>query len=100
MKTVLLIVLQLGASGSDAYFTNRDMGRHFHENDPIARPFISSRMGAAAYFSATAAAQILIPRMFHKHKAISTELSLAGIADNSLGAAYSAKHFTERKPNP
>jgi hypothetical protein len=95
VRTFLLIALQLATSGSDAYFTNRDAEKpHFYELNPIAQPFVRTRTSRIAYFSAGAAAKIVIPAILRKrhHERLATAFSLAGIADNTAAAAFSATH--------
>lgn len=95
MKTALLIIAQLAASGSDAYFTDRNMySAHAHESNPLARPFIGTRPGRVAYFSVTTAAKITIPIMLRKrrHGRTADTLAMVGIADTAGGAVYSATH--------
>ena len=95
MKTALLIALQLAASGSDAYFTHRNAARpHFCETNPIARPFMKSTPAMVAFFGAGAAVNIAIPHLLrrHHHEALARTAALAGIADNTQAAIYSALH--------
>lgn len=95
MKTFLLIMLQLGASGADAYFTNRNQqGPHAYELNPIARPFLKTTPSRVLYFSSGAALKITVPVLLRKrhHDRLALTFSLAGIADNGAAAAYSAAH--------
>jgi hypothetical protein len=92
---ILLIVLQLAASGSDAYFTHRNLTRPgFYEHDPIARPFVRDTPHLVGYFSADAAVKIgtaELLRKFH-HRRISAIVSVGGITDSAYFASYSATH--------
>lgn len=95
MKTALLIILQLAASGSDAYFTNRNAhGPGFYELNPIARPFVRSQRTLAAYFATGAAVKIAVPIMLrkHHHQRLADAIAIAGIADNAGAATFSATH--------
>jgi F420-0:gamma-glutamyl ligase-like protein len=95
LSTILLIVLQLAASGSDAFFTRRNATRpYFHELNPVARPFVSSEIGTVGYFAGGAAVQISIPFLLrkHGHRRLAETLALTGIADNAVSATYSATH--------
>jgi hypothetical protein len=95
MKTAILIVLQLAASGSDAYFTHRDhLYRRFYETNPIARPFVGSTRGQILYFGSGAAMKISVAHVLrtHGHTKFAEAFALSGIADNSIAAAYSATH--------
>ena len=38
-----------------------------HELNPIARPFVNSRAGAAAYFGVSYAGEVFLMRLAHKH---------------------------------
>lgn len=100
--TILLIVLQLAATGADAYYTNRnwESAGHPHEINPIARPFVSTRGGRIAYFSATAALKIALPLELrkHGHPKLATVAAVLGIADNAEAAAVSANGLKVEKP--
>lgn len=95
-KRLLLLALQLAASGSDAYFThrNQELPRHYEMN-PVARPFIGSTPGLAGYFTAEATAKIVLAHEFriHHHPALADASASLGIADNVFGATYSATHY-------
>lgn len=97
MKTILLLVaLQLAASGSDAYLTDRNQRRTVHhEDDPLAQPFMRSTAGRVAFFSAGAGAQIAFPLYLqHKgHNRLALAAALGGVVDNASGAVVSAKGF-------
>jgi hypothetical protein len=94
MKTALLVIMQLAASGSDAYFNRRNLGtRDWRERDPIARPFVQSDKGIVIYFSATAGLKITAAHLLKKHHhKLSDFASVYGIIDNSEGAIFSATH--------
>jgi len=94
MKTFLLIVLQLAASGSDAYFTHKQLASRGVEFDPIARPFVRTTTGQVAYFGSTAAISIAVPYELrkHRHERLADLASIAAIADSATGAAQSAIH--------
>jgi hypothetical protein len=96
MKTALLIVLQLAASGSDAYFTNRgaQSGGIFREHNPFARPFVHSTKGCVVFFSSEALAGILVPHELrkHHHAKLAMAYSLGSIASNVEGAAFTGTH--------
>lgn len=95
MKSALLIILQLAATGSDAYFTNRNAQmRGFQEHNPISRPFMGSTSFRVSYFSAEAAGKVAVPILLRKkhHEHMALAFSAAAIADNAEGATYSAAH--------
>ncbi len=94
MKTqLLLIVLQLVASGSDAYYTNFNLHRPGgYEHNPVVRPFVGSTESLVPYFSVMAGVHIGVPILLrrHHHKRLARLIELEGIADNSEGAIWSA----------
>lgn len=98
MKTLVLILLQLAATGADAYYTDRGMGRNplthvNRETNPIARPFVQTRADRIAYFSVTAGIKIAVPRLIHKkHPKLATAAEIAAIVDSAEAAAYSGTH--------
>ena len=85
---LLMIVLQLAASGGDAWTTHRGIALGAPERNPIARPFVRSTTGQVAFFGGGAALKIAVPfvlrRKSHPHAAMFAEW--AGIADS--GAAF------------
>lgn len=98
---IFLIILQLAATGSDAYFTRRDAGHaYFHELDPIVRPFAKSNAGTIAFFGTEAGLAIYLPHLLrkHGHNKLANELAIAGIANSSVGATISGTDpsFTKR----
>jgi hypothetical protein len=95
MKTALMIIFQLAASGTDAYYTNRGAERpYFVEHNVIIRPFIKSTPSRVAFFSAGAAGKIVVPILLRKRhrERFADALALAGIVDNAEGATYTATH--------
>lgn len=95
MKTLLLIALQLGASGSDAYFTHRNQqGFRPSEMNPLAAPFVHSTRGQVLFFSTGAAVHIggSILLRKHHHEKLGDAWAVYGIASNTFGATYSATH--------
>jgi hypothetical protein len=92
MKTLVLILAQLAASGSDAYFTDRNMHqRQFVEYDPIAKPFTHSRPAFIAASSFGCGVEIVMPRLLHKRNPrLSLLMSGTGIAASGFGAITSA----------
>jgi hypothetical protein len=96
MKTALFILLQLAASGADAYYTNRNaMTPLFREHNPIARPFMGTRASRIDYFSITAAGKIAVFTLLRKrHSRTADGIAVAGISDNAFAAAFSATHLT------
>lgn len=100
MKT-FLIVLQLMATGSDAYFTRRNADHvGFFELDPIVRPFTKSNAGTVAFFGTEAGLAIYLPHLLrkHGHNKLANELAIAGIANSSVGTTISGTDpsFTKR----
>jgi hypothetical protein len=96
MKTALFILLQLAASGADAYYTNRNaMTPLFREHNPIARPFMGTRESLIDYFSITAAGKIAAFILLRKkHARFADGVAIAGISDNAAAAIFSATHLT------
>ena len=95
MKTALLIIMQLAASGSDAYYTHRCMQFPVHsEKNPIARQFVGSTSGQVFYFSAGAALKIVGAYWLrkHHHQKWADVAAVTGVADSAGGALYSATH--------
>lgn len=92
MKSALLIILQLASSGADAYFTQRNFGHDFRENDPIARPFVRNTKDLAISSAAFAGAKIYLPHLLrqHGHSKAALTMELSGIALNTAGAVSSA----------
>ena len=95
MKTLLLIALQLGASGADAYYTDRNarLPRHY-ETNPIARQFMGSTAGRVTFFAGNAGIRIALPVILRRrgHKRLADLVAIEGIAENTQGAGYSAVH--------
>lgn len=90
---VLILLLQLSATGNDAYWTDRNLQQCSHcEYDPIARPFVKNRAGLVAYFSASAAVKIAVPYELrkHHHGKIARVLEVYGIGDSVYGGTISA----------
>jgi hypothetical protein len=94
MKPIIFIVLQLAASGSDAYFTNRNaMLSRFREHNPISRPFMANEETRIGYFSIDAALKITIPMIVRrKHPHLARGIAIGEILDNAQGAIFSATH--------
>jgi hypothetical protein len=94
MKTILLVALQLAASGSDAYFTHRnELTPKFREHNPLVAPFVGSTHGQVIFFGAGAALKVGGAHLLRRHHPrLADSLAVAGIADNAFGAAFSATH--------
>jgi|SRR5271165_7405614 len=93
---VLLAVVQLAASGADAYYTNRNMQRnHGVELDPLERPFVHNPASLTALFATEAAGTIYSAYWLRKHDhAKMADAGAAGlIASHAYGAAYSSFDF-------
>jgi hypothetical protein len=94
MKTsLLLILLQLAASGNDAYWTDRNMHTpHFHEDNPTSALFVHNRPSLIAYVSISAAGRIALTHVLrkHHHNRLATALAVTSIADNVYGGVTSA----------
>jgi hypothetical protein len=93
---VLLAVVQLAASGADAYYTNRNMQRnHGEELDPIERPFVHNPVTLTALFATEAAGTIYSSYWLRKHD--HGKMADAGaaslIASHTYGAVYSSFDF-------
>jgi len=99
MKTLLLVVLQLAASGADAYYTHRlvnppAMAAPVHEANPLVRPFLHSTRAEVGYFSTSAGLKITIPVLLrhHHHNKLAAAVTAWGIGDNAVAATYTATH--------
>jgi hypothetical protein len=97
VKTALLLVLlQLGTNGADAYFTNRNMNtRHFSEYDPLARPFTRSAAVLSISQSFGVGGSLYSESWLrsHHHKRWADALTAVQIAGHSCGAVVSAKGY-------
>lgn len=93
-KWILLTVLQLGANGADAYFTNRGMHNPgWQERDPLAKPF--TRNTAVLVLGSTAGTLGTLwieSRVGHQHPGRATAIALADVSGHTFGAAYTARH--------
>ena len=91
-KHLLIVVLQLVASGADAYYTdkNQHLPRHYELN-PIARQFIGSRPSLIGYFGAQTALKLELPTLLRKrgHGRMAETVQAAAILDNASGATIS-----------
>jgi hypothetical protein len=95
VKTLLFVVLQLAASGSDAYYTDRFMSsRYGSEGNPLARPFVQTRTDRVLYFSGQTGLKLGAVYLLKKrgHGKLAESVAIAGIADNAVATAYSATH--------
>lgn len=94
-KHLLAVVLQLAASGADAYYTDRALHRPgWREHNPVTRTLVHDRGTLAAYFSVTAAGHVALPYWLRRrgHGKLAGWAGVEGIADNAEGAAYTATH--------
>jgi hypothetical protein len=92
-KTLLLLAMQLAASGADAYYTDRNAQYNdFREFNPIAQSCVRSRGARIAYFSATAGIKIAAPRWLrHRHHdRLAQWTEIGGIVDSAASASISA----------
>ena len=95
LQVILFIVMQLGASGADAYYTHTVVVEQRQiEHNPIAKPFMHSTRNEVAYFSVTTAVKIAAPIVLrHRHhEKLATALALMSIADNASCAVYTSAH--------
>jgi hypothetical protein len=92
--TLLLDVVQLAATGADAYATDRNRQTFgFHEFNPVARPFVRNRPTLIAYFSIQAAVKIVAVHWLRpRHRRLAITVRAYSIADNAAGAAWSLSH--------
>jgi hypothetical protein len=98
MKTfTLYVILQLAASGSDAYLTQRNFGPHFQEHNPIARPFMKNNTSLGLYCGATAAGKIFIAHSLHRHRhdTLANIFEAGAVADNVGGSVVSYNGHTD-----
>jgi hypothetical protein len=93
---VLLAVVQLAATGADAYFTNRNMQRnHGEELDPIERPFVHNPATLTALFATEAAGTIYSSYWLrqHDHAKMADAGTASLIASHAYGATFSSFDF-------
>jgi hypothetical protein len=93
---VVLAVVQLAATGADAYFTNRNMQRnHGEELDPIERPFVHNPATLTALFATEAAGTIYSAHWLrqHDHGKMADAGAASLIASHAYGAAFSSFDF-------
>lgn len=105
-KHLLLIVLQLAASGNDAFWTQHNMHSGLthpypHESNPLARPFVRTTAGTVLYFGIGAGVKIAVPTMLrkHNHSALADAVAVGGIVDNAIGGINSVKGSSPRASN-
>jgi hypothetical protein len=95
MKTALLIILQIAATGSDSYFTRRNAERPFsREYNPIARPFVHSNAGEVFFGATTVGTRLSIAHLLrkHGHGRLGDAEIMEGIAESTEGTIYTATH--------
>ena len=94
MKTaILMLILQLGSSGADAYYTNRNMHRYdFVEHDPAATVFIRNTLTLSLSSAAGTAGMIFGERLLrHRgHARFARAVEMGFISGHVYGAATSA----------
>ena len=92
MKTwLMLVALQLGASGTDAFYTHQANPRY--EQNPIAKPFMGSTAGQVAFFGGGAALRIGLSYALHKkHPKIADGILIEGTGENTFSAVYTAHY--------
>lgn len=88
--TILMIILQLAASGGDAYYTNRNINLGAPELNPIAKPFVRTTAGRVGYFSLQTGLKITLPILLrkHGHEKLADFAGWYGIADNAAAAVW------------
>lgn len=94
-KVAIWIILQLVASGGDAYTTHIGLqGRHFERN-PIARPFMHTTGGQVVFFGGQTAVKIAVPVILRHqhHNKLADIFSVAGIAENAYATASNVKEL-------
>jgi hypothetical protein len=93
-RTVLMIVLQLAASGTDAYYTNKNLENRGGENNPLVQPFMGSRPDRIAYFSVSTGIKIGLPLVLRRkhHNKLARLAEVLSISDNAIGALESARN--------
>jgi|HubBroStandDraft_1064217.scaffolds.fasta_scaffold314239_1 hypothetical protein len=93
---VVLAVVQLAATGADAYYTNRNIQRyHGEELDPIERPFVHNPATLTALFATEAAGTIYSSYWLrkHDHGRMADAGALSLIASHAYGATFSSFDF-------
>ena len=96
MKTILLIALELAASGSDAYFTHRNLTTFpFREHNPIMQPFVRNTPSMVITFAASSGGFIFSEHWLRRHGKgkFADTLAAGDISAHIWGAAYSAKNY-------
>lgn len=98
-KHLLMLALQLAASGADAYMTQRNMSMPQHsEHNPFARTFVSHGTPLlATYFVAQTGVKLYTVYLLrkHEHQQLADAVAVAGIADNTYGAVTSTLGHTK-----
>jgi hypothetical protein len=96
---LLIIILQLAATGADAWRTDANMTPRGIEQNPLSAPFVRTRPSRILYFGASATIKIALPIALrrHGHDRLATVAEWAGIADNAGCAIYSWRQSIEKK---
>jgi hypothetical protein len=93
-------VAQLAASATDAYVTYRNTQRFsFRENDPIARPFMGSTAGLAAFFILDTGVKLGSSALLrhYGHRRWARGVQVFGISDNAEGAVFSLINYRGKR---
>lgn len=102
-RKLLVLALHLAATGTDAYFTNRNQhARYRTETDPIARPFVSrGQPMLITYFSAAFGIETAVEWELHRHghDKIAAGVEAFNILDHATGAGMSAHGYRPRRAN-
>lgn len=93
----VLVMLQLAASGTDAYYTNRNMQlKGATEHTTYARPFVTrGTAGVVTFFALDAGIKLEVAHLLRRKTKplVGNGFAVVGITDNTIGAAYSASHY-------
>ena len=87
---------QAGSIGADAYFTDHNLGKGYHEFNPIAAPFVRNRTDLIVSNSIGLSLTLLGEHLLrkHHHGKLAKMLEISMIAGHTYGATASAENFT------
>lgn len=96
---LLMIVLQLAASGADAWTTHRGLALGAPELNPLARPFVGSTGGQVVFFGGGAAMKIVVPWALRRrgHARMATVAEIVGIVDSGGAAGNNVVRLAKRR---
>jgi hypothetical protein len=94
---VWIVILRLAASGSDAYYTNRNLHLNLHEtgfqeHNPLMRPFVHNTTDLSLSFAASNGGLTFAEyRLLKRHIKLSNAVAAIDFAGHVWGATTSAE---------